>query len=389
MPVCRRTFVAIVGVVTLACPLIARAQPGTDRPQHPAPPFPYSSREITVERTEKDAAGTDTHFVLAGTLTMPSEADFGPGPHPAVILITGSGAQDRDETIFRHKPFLVIADALTRRGVAVLRLDDRGVGGSSGAGSHVTTTHFAADIAEAARALAQQPGIDAKRIGLVGHSEGGTVAPMVAAEHPDRIAFIALLAGTGVPGCDLMAAQFRAVYTSAGASPDFVDRASAAHQAIQAAFADPAVPAEARRAAVRRLAMMQMNLDPDKPAPAQAEKAIAAAERAGTAQFESAWMREFLSVDPAPIVARVRCPVLIMNGGKDTQVLAAQNVPPLVGALLHAGNTEITVRILPRCNHLFQECETGSPDEYGRIEQTFAPEALECLAGWVAWASGK
>lgn len=368
-------------------PLCALAQPGTDRPQHPVPPYPYTEREITVERTERDAAGTDTHFTLAGTLTIPAEAEFGPGPHPAVILITGSGAQDRDETIFRHKPFLVVADHLTRRGVAVLRLDDRGVGGSSGAGPHVTTSHFAADIAEAARVLGRQPGIDARRIGLVGHSEGGTVAPMVAAEHPDRIAFIALLAGTGVPGRDLMAAQFRAVYVASGAQPDYIDRASAAHRAMIAAFDDPSSSDDQRRAAVRRLAMIQANLDPDKPAPPQVEKAIAAAERAGAAQFESAWMREFLAVDPAPIAARVRCPVLIMNGGMDTQVLAAQNVPPLLSALLHAGNNDVTVRILPRCNHLFQECETGSPDEYGRIEQTMSPEALECLAGWVVWAS--
>ena len=190
----------------------AAANMGPQRPQTPKPPFPYASHDVVY-------ANTVDGMMLAGTVTVPD----GPGPHPAVILITGSGAQDRDETILGHKPFLVLADHLTRRGIAVLRVDDRGVGGSSGSIATSTSQDLAGDVRASLAFLKDHPDVDDTRLGLIGHSEGGLIAPLVAAGEPD-VAFVVLLAGTGLPGREILQLQLRLIQEGMGRSPDNVDR---------------------------------------------------------------------------------------------------------------------------------------------------------------------
>lgn len=329
------------------------------RPQTPKAPFPYRAEEVSYKNP---ASG----LTLAGTLTLPQ----GQGPFPVALLITGSGPQDRDETIFDHKPFLVLADALTRRGVAVLRVDDRGVGGSQGGDmATATTLDFATDVAAGVAYLRGRKDIDPDRVGLIGHSEGGVIAPMVAAKDP-RIAFVVMMAGTGVPGDQLLPRQYHDIYRASGAS--------------EAVAADQAKKVEAANALVRA--------EPDK-AKAKADlikifsQGADGGAAAGVAQLiNSTWYRAFLDIDPAKALAEVRAPVLALNGAKDTQVSAEANLPLIKAAL--ARNPDATVRTLPDLNHLFQTAKTGAPGEYAKIEETIAPSALAAIVDWtVAHAS--
>ncbi|MBF0663965.1 MAG: alpha/beta fold hydrolase [Brevundimonas sp.] len=328
------------------------------RPQTPQPPFPYSEEEVAFD------AGEGVR--LAGTLTRPA----GEGPFPAVLLITGSGAQDRDETVFGHKPFLVLADALARRGVAVLRLDDRGVGGSTGPLEDATTADFAGDSAAALGWLAARPGIDPARLGLIGHSEGGTIAPLVAADAsaPDP-AFMVLMAGPAVPGGEVLTEQSRRFQTAQGLAPAVIDANVAVQarlmQAVAANAGDKAAAAEAVRAVLTEAG------------------APAAAVEQGVQQTTSAWVRWFVAHDPRPSLAAVDVPVLALYGGKDFQVPADQNAEALRATLPGA---EIVV--LPELNHLMQTADTGLTDEYARIEETIAPAALEAIVDWVVARAG-
>jgi pimeloyl-ACP methyl ester carboxylesterase len=338
-----------------------------DRPQTPKPPFPYA-----VELVEF-ANASATNVKLAGTLTIPE----GKGPHPAVVLITGSGPQDRDETIFGHKPFAVLADHLSRHGIAVLRYDDRGVAGSTGDLANATMDDFATDAWAAVEFLLTRPEIDAKRIGLIGHSEGAVVGPAVAAAHAKQIAFVVMLAGTGVTGQEVVRHQLELIMKVGGASEDIIARelgfAARMHAAVLGSK-----PGEARAALEPILKEWYDGLDPsERMAIGEFEQALT--DRAGP--LDSPWMRHFLAYDPAPTLTKLKMPVLVLNGELDLQVDPDQNLPPIEKALKKNKRAQF-VR-LPGLNHLFQPATTGSPNEYPTIAITFDPAVLDRISRWV------
>jgi pimeloyl-ACP methyl ester carboxylesterase len=298
---------------------------------------------------------------LAGTLTLPK----GPGPFPVAVLIVGSGPHDRDETIFGHKPFLVLADDLTRRGIAVLRYDKRGVGGSTGGAFDATTADFAADARAAVAYLRTRKDIDRGRIGLIGHSEGGAIAPMVAADDP-RVAFVVMMAGPGVPGDELLVAQNRAILKAAGGSEAALTTAEQANRKIYGIVKSDVSDAEAQS----QVATVLVGLGQG---PMQA--------RAGAAQASAPWIRWWLRHDPRPVLARLRCPVLAIDGSKDLQVVADQNLPEIRKAL--KDDPDATVLELPGLNHLFQTADTGAVAEYAKISETISPLALTTIGDWV------
>ncbi len=330
------------------------------RPQTPTKPYPY--RE--VEASYDNAARPGVH--LAGTLTVP----HGTGPFPAVLLITGSGRQDRDETLFEHRPFLVLADHFTRRGVAVLRVDDRGAGGSTGAGPNDTSLDFATDVQAGIDWLKSRPEIDARRIGLLGHSEGGIIAPIVARNNPD-VAFAVLWAGPGVSGADVLIEQARAVVASSGAPAEQVEATGKRQRALVDAVLSSPDEAAAYQAAIR---IVTSDGTPE----AQAAPSIK--------RLTGAWFRTFLTYDPRPTLESLRIPVLALLGGKDVQVLASQNEPPMKAAF--ANNPRAKVIVLPGLNHLFQNTTTGSPAEYGTLTETIDPQALKLMADWIVGVTG-
>lgn len=343
---------------------------GRNRPQTPKPPFPYEQREVKYENPSD-------HTQLAGTLTIPE----GKGPHPAVILITGSGAQDRDETIFGHKPFFVIADHLTRNGIAVLRVDDRGVGGSSRGPANPTSVDFAGDVRAGIAYLKKQAEIDGRRIGLLGHSEGGIIAPLVASGSND-VACIVMLAGTGVPGGQVLRAQNEAAFRAAGASPDQVRAVVDAYDVVIKCLADGA-DETALQAAVRELIVAQLAAQPQLAPKKFSKEEFDVMAQQGVAQFSNAWMRWFIVHDPRETLRQVKCPVLALNGSLDLQVLAKENLPVIEQAARAGGNTDVTARELPGLNHLFQEARLGTVAEYGAISQTISPKALEEVTAWL------
>ena len=347
---------------------LARADslPALRRPQEPAPPYPYIEEQVRFD-------GEEPGISLAGTLTHPR----GAGPFPAAVLITGSGPQDRDETVVGHRPFLVIADRLTRAGIAVLRMDDRGVGASSGPSEGSTTAQLAGDVRAAVRFLRTRAVVDPRRIGLIGHSEGGLIAPIVAS-GPVSVAFVVLLAGPGVPGEQVLLAQGEAIVRANGGG----EGGAALERRVQQqlfALARQDLDSASVVEGVRRIFRAE-GLDS-----ALAGEGIASS----VAAVRSPWMRFFLDYDPAPALSRVRCPVLALNGGRDVQVLPGQNLPAIERALRSGGNRDVTIRELPGLNHLFQHCTSGSPAEYARIEETFAPEALDTLTAWLASRAGR
>jgi pimeloyl-ACP methyl ester carboxylesterase len=304
----------------------------------------------------------------------------GPGRFPALILISGSGPQDRDETIFQHKPFLLLADALTRRGVAVLRVDDRGVGGSTGSTSQSTSEDFAGDVLAGIAFLKSRPEIDSRKIGLAGHSEGGLIAPMVAARSND-VAFIVLLAGTGLPGDQIIILQQRLIGKVMGADEKSLDT----QQDIQKQL-DEIVKAEPDHdKMVKRLreALKKIWSKLSEQERKEAGDFEALLESQGKV-LESPWYRFFLMFDPRPTLAKVRCPVLALNGEKDLQVPPKENLAEIEKALKRGGNMQVTVKELPGLNHLFQTCKTGAVSEYAAIEETMSPAALKVITDWVA-----
>lgn len=325
------------------------------RPQEPKPPFPYKSEEVTFA---SKAAGV----TMAGTLTVPD----GKGPHPAVILITGSGPQDRDEALMGHRPFYVLADYLSRRGIAVLRYDDRGVGKSTGVFSRAITPDFADDAEGALNYLKTRPEIIGRKIGLAGHSEGGIVAPIVAARRAD-VAFLVLLAGTAVTGADVILEQGQAIGRASGVPEEKLKAARAKQMEYSAIFRESKDDAELEK---RLLAF------------------FGDASKSQMAVAMSPWFRYFMLYDPAPALEKVKCPVIAFNGDLDMQVLPDQNLPVLAAALKRGGNRDVTIVRLPGLNHLFQTAKTGHPQEYGQIEETMSPTMLEPLAKWIRQRTG-
>lgn len=339
------------------------------RPQEPKKPYPYQEEEVVF-------ANPDAGVTLAGTLTLPR----GKGPFPAVVLISGSGPQDRDETVFGHRPFLVLADYLTRRGIAVLRYDDRGVGKSTGDHTNATSADFATDALAAVRYLQTRREIDAKKIGLIGHSEGGLIAPMAAVQAPDEIAFIVLLAGPGVPGEELILLQTELIARANGISEEIIARTLEVQRRVFAVVKEQSDIAEAEKE-VRDLLLEELSRLSE-----EEQKALGLSEAVIEAQIKqilSPWFRYFLTYDPRPTLAKVKCPVLALNGEKDLQVPPSQNLPEIVKALEAGRNSDYAVAKLAGLNHLFQMSVTGAPSEYAQLEETFSPRALAVIAEWI------
>jgi uncharacterized protein len=338
------------------------------RTQEPAKPYPYQELEVSVENK---AAG----IRLAGTLTLPQ----GKGPHPAVILFTGSGAQDRDMTVLGHKPFLVLADHLTRQGIAVLRLDDRGTGKSEGSAVTATTQDFATDAQAAYTFLKGHKEVHAKKIGLLGLSEGALIAAKVAAANKD-VAFVVLMAGNGVPGTELVVAQNEAIFSAAGIPDETLQKMLKMRRAQfeVAASGDDVETAAKKISAIEQEATAQFTAQE-----IQQLGLSAQSDSLLVTQLSSPWMRYYLTYDPAPTLQKLRMPVLALNGSKDLQVPAAANLAATERALKAGGNKRYTVKELPGLNHLFQTATTGLHTEYASIEETMAPVALETISNWI------
>ncbi|MDR2145023.1 MAG: alpha/beta fold hydrolase [Tannerella sp.] len=336
------------------------------RPQEPKPPFPYRSENVTFKNK---TAG----ITLAGTLTLPETGSN----FPAVILISGSGAQNRDEELMGHKPFLVIADYLTRRGIAVLRYDDRGTAQSGGVFGTATTADFAIDAESAFAYLKTRPEINPRKIGLVGHSEGGAIAPMIAARSED-VGFIVMLAGTGIRGDSLLLLQNELVARVSGASEDKIAKARKLNSFIYNKIVNTKETVSIKEMFALYTARKE-ELAEVIPEGITIDDYI----RISVGTMASPYMQYFLRYDPVPTLEQVKCPVLAVNGGKDLQVPAKENLEAIGAALKKGGNQNVTVKEYPNLNHLFQECTTGSPAEYAVIEQTFSPEVLKDLGDWI------
>lgn len=360
------------GVLPLTMVRGADAAMVARRPQLPRPPFPYREEQVTVQSVPG--------VRLAGTLTLPQ----GAGPHPAVLLVSGSGPQDRDETLLGHKPFLVLADHLTRRGIAVLRLDDRGIAGSTGAFAAATSDDFARDAEAAVRWLRARPDVADDRVGIVGHSEGGLIAPLVASRTPE-VAFVVLLAGPGTPAAELLMAQGALISRAGGDSDQEVQRTTALQRELFTAIATEADSA-ALHGRLRQIARrFQASLTPEERARPEASDATMAA---AIDQLIAPWFRWFLRYDPAPALRATRVPVLALNGSLDLQVPADENLAGIQRALAAGGNRDVTVEKLPGLNHLFQTARTGAPSEYAQIEETFSPAALRRIGDWIVQRFG-
>jgi pimeloyl-ACP methyl ester carboxylesterase len=325
------------------------------RPQNPVPPYPYRSEDI-------EYPNTIANIKLAATFTIPK----GDGPFPAVVLITGSGPQDRDEALLGHKPFLVLSDYLTRRGIAVLRTDDRGVGKSGGTFATSTTADFSTDTEAGVAYLKTRPDVNPHKIGLIGHSEGGVIAPMVAARNPD-VAFIVMMAGTGVSGEEILVAQTQAIVEAGGATHEVAEKAASEERSLLDIVAR-GKDVEALKKQLR--ANLAGRVSEDK-------------MEASIKQIVSPWYRYFVTYDPGPALRKVKCPVLVLNGEKDLQVPPAQNLPAIRKALEEGGNTKFEIDELPGLNHLFQTAKTGAPSEYADIEETISPVALSTISNWI------
>ena len=343
------------------------------RPQEPTKPYPYLEEEVTYDNPDQGVK-------IAGTLTLPQSG----GPFPAVLLLSGSGAQNRDEAIMGHKPFLVIADHLTRQGVAVLRVDDRGIGGSTGDVFAATLQDNASDALAGVKYLKSRREIDASKIGLIGHSEGGWVAPIAATKSRD-VAFIVLLAGAGVSGEDLLYAQEEAMARAKGASPEMIalnrETAKRVYKILRTQKAD----STAERMVVQtvRAAEPKLRVAAHTPADSELVRTWLGSVDQRVKLMTRPWFRYLLTYDPAPALKQVRVPVLALYAGNDLQVPPAQNVPAMERALRAGRDRDFTVLELPGLNHLFQNAPTGVIEEYDRIEETFAPSALALISNWI------
>lgn len=331
------------------------------RPQEPKPPFPYHIEEVVFQNGAVS---------LAGTLTMPK----GVGPFPSVLLISGSGLQDRDETVFGHKPFWVLADHLSRAGIAVLRVDDPGIGKSTPHPKPPTTADFATDVEAGVAFLENDDRIGP--VGLIGHSEGGIIAAIVASRR-EEVDFVILMAGPGVPGADLMLKQNERIFDAIGIVDEHKQHLLTLLDRLFTTLTSDMAKDERRRR-VEEIVRMQFELN-GVPAAQQDETQIQTA----AGQVLTPWMRYFLAFDPRPALEAIRVPVLALNGELDVQVDAEQNLTAIATALEKGGNRNVTVHRLPEHNHLFQRSKTGLVNEYAVIEETISHEVLDLILEWV------
>jgi uncharacterized protein len=332
------------------------------RPQDPKPPYPYTEEQVTYRNVK---AG----ITLAGTLTMPKAST---SPAPAVLLLSGSGAQNRDAALMGHRPFLVLADYLTRQGIAVLRVDDRGLGGSTGRYADATLFDLADDAVAGVEFLKTHQGIDPARIGIVGHSEGGVVAPLAATKSSD-VRFLVLMAGTGMTGEEILYAQGVLI----GRAQNATEEAIAHRRTYQErSFAVLKQEPDAAAATIKLRAVNAESF----PNAGEMQKA---ALDASLAQMTGHRFRIFLTYDPKPALRKVTVPVLAINGEKDLQVPAKENLALIEEALAAGGNKAVTIQLLPGLNHLFQTATTGAPHEYAQIAETMAPVAMQAISDWI------
>ncbi len=340
------------------------------RPQDPpAGESLYTSEQATYQNL---GAG----ITLGGTITIPK----GTGPFPAVLLISGSGPQDRNETVFGHRPFLVLSDNLTKRGIVVLRVDDRGVGATQGDLSQSTSEDLADDVRAGIEFLKSRPDIDATRIGLLGHSEGAIIAPIVATGTED-VAFLVLLAAPGLVGEEVLYDQARRISEATGEPPEDVERG----QRLQASVFEVLKSEPDNMVASEKLREVIRAGVAELPEETQAEIAASldAFVDAQVRMVINPWFRFFLTYDPVPALKNVKCPVLALYGGKDLQVSPEVNSGPVEAALVEGGNADHTVKTFEAMNHLFQTATTGLPTEYPQIEETMAPEVLTFIGDWI------
>ena len=338
-----------------------------NRPQEPKPPYPYLEKEIAF----RNPVSGDT---LAGTLTIPDDT----ATHPAVILISGSGAQDRNEELMGHKPFLVLADHLSRNGIAVLRYDDRGFGKSGGNFQTATTEDFATDASAAIDFLKGYEGIDSLKIGLIGHSEGGMIAPMVASERTD-VGFIVLMAGPGVTGEKILLSQTELISQAESINEEEIRKSLKQSKDIYTILRKTS---DNDKASERIRKVLEAN---NKKSGDKNENDTLNEQKinATIKSLTSPWFRYFLIFNPVQYLSKVKCPVYAINGSLDLQVSSKENLPVIEQAMIFGGNPDYTIEEIPGVNHLFQTATTGSPNEYSKIEETLSPAVLEKISNWV------
>lgn len=342
--------------------------PKVNRPQDPKKPYSYDEQEVSY-RNEKD------NIKIAGTLTLPRNG----GPYPAVLLITGSGSQDRNETIAGHHPFLVLADHLTRNGIAVLRVDDRGIGGTDIGSPSATSENFAEDVLAGVNFLKQRKEIDPKMIGLIGHSEGGMIAPMAAARSND-VAFIVLLAGPGQRGEDIIYTQTELIHKAQGTPPETLAHIIALSRRINAIVK---AETDGKRVEQRINEDIAAYVGTLNDVQKKQFEPAAAAVKAFIPMYKTAWYRYFITYDPRPVLKNVKVPVLALNGEHDLQVAWKENLDLIAASLKAGGNQEVTIKAFPNLNHLFQTSATGLLSEYNQIEETMSPEVLKTVSDWI------
>jgi len=338
------------------------------RPQEPKRPYPYNEKKVAYTNLK---AGVK----LGGTLTLPPDK----GVFPAVLLISGSGLQDRNETVFGHRPFLVLADYLTRQGIAVLRVDDRGARESTGIFSQATSEDFASDVLAGIEYLKTRKEINPEQIGLIGYREGGLIAPVVAVKSAD-VAFIVLMAGTGLTGEDILYLQSDLISKAMGVNEQEIAKDRQFNEKIFSVIKEEE-DNEIAKERVRQIVMAYWAELSD-----EEKNRIGVSEEFLNAQLQnllSPWSRFFLTYDPKPTLTKVKCPVLAINGERDLQVSPKENLSAIEEALVAGGNQNYTVKELPGLNHLFQTTQTGLPDEYAKIEETISPIALKIIGDWI------
>ena len=326
------------------------------RPQDPMPPFNYRAEEVSFVN-EKEGN------TLTGTLTVPA----GEGPFPAMVLVSGSGQQNRDEELMNHRPFWVIADYCARHGIAVLRYDDRGIGGSTGEVENATSMDFSYDAEAAFDFLRKQKHINASQVGILGHSEGGIINVMVSARRPE-VAFLVSLAGPSVSGIEVLKEQQAAILRASGMTEEAVQFSSNTNARLYDIIEASNTREEADTLLRQLLKSWGYNEE-------LTEQTVG--------ELIVPWMYYFLKYDPTEAIVKTNCPALLLNGSKDLQVLATQNLPAYERIIADHGKTNLTLRELPDLNHLFQHCDTGSPNEYYTIDETISPEVLEIIVEFV------
>ncbi len=349
------------GGTTFDFNLSRNSVPDPARPQEPKPPFPYKIEEVEFKN------GTVN---LAGTLTLPK----GDGPFPAALLISGSGLQDRDQTLFGHKPFWVLADYLTRAGIAVLRVDDPGIGKSTPHPKPPTTADFATDVEAGVDFLKQDDRISS--VGLIGHSEGGAIAAIVASRNDD-INFIVLMAAPGVLGAELLRKQNERIFGAMGIAEERKEALLTILDQLFVTLASDLADNDLRQqvAEIVRKQFETNGIPIDQQDGTQVQAAVE--------QVLNPWIRYFLAFNPQPALKAVKVPVLALNGELDVQVDAEQNLTGIANALEQGGNRNVTIHRLPKHNHLFQRATTGLVNEYAAIEETISPEVLNLIRDWI------